>query len=64
MEPRPGRLSAGHSEGNIDTNALSSRLLEQFSFVSAAYLGSARDKKQEAAQSTEEIELAAIEWKG
>ena len=45
-------------------NALSSRLLAQFSFVSAAYLGSARDKKQEAAQSTEEIELAAIEWKG
>ena len=61
MEPRPDQLSAGHTEENIDTNALSSRLLEQFSFVSAAYLGSARDKKQEAAQSIEEIEPVAIE---
>ena len=64
MALRPDLQSAGHSAGNIDSNALSSRLLAQFSFVSAAYLGSARDKKQEAAQSTEEIELAAIEWKG
>ena len=64
MEPRPDQLSAGHTEENIDTNSLCRCSLAQFSFVSAAYLGSARDKKQEAAQSTEEIELAAIEWKG
>lgn len=64
MEPRPDQLSAGHTEENIDTNALCRCSLARFSFVSAAYLESARDKKQEAAQSTEEIELAAIEWKG
>ena len=64
MEPRPDRLSAGHSEGNIDTNALSSRLLAQFSFVSAVYLRSVRDKKREVVQSTEETKTASIEWKG